>query len=1212
MASSSRTFKRNASAVSTRQLPPPAKVGRVYTPVAEDDDPMFDAPRIELEEFIPAPLPSSSQSSTLPLQTIAPTSPLSRKSRRKGRQKASSQQASTQAIEEEREDKTQARPAHQERQNQAKREQRAQPDYRAQQVAKRAASDEASNSDIAEAWIEETSQWLCLMRRLHQLLAAPASPSSAKTTLRAIHDVVASYEHLEPLVPEVWDLLSERTAVFLLQSAKGLTKSELEKAVKDGILDLSDADDLRPFSGQLFYICVAVPQESATLATPLLSYIITHPADTPWTIVQLLRLDLDLSLICAAITSTLSPHGHAEAVNMFFDWLRASDHYLDFLQRPRLPYQDNLVYAGESHNCRPGIRHLDDVEAQLPTRLGNCLQALEESHTWQCYQIVDLDLPNSSGLRTDRIASDMEALLVSLHRVQSLNSSPGGYIRRYKPEEAVVALQAALVSPHPTLYGQDPFALTDKVIAMLQDEMGWLQRAGLPCISASAYDSAVRNFVHVLRTKSGFVPYIRIMKDIPQEDFQGQNHAAWQAESGRGIQTFCLVQCNLNPRIPLTGDLSTIIIAECLGSSIDFWRFILKHPYYWLHLVWLSRLLGIVRPVLLSSWSNAVFTMLTSGALRSVWGWLTLPIRTSLRSGITPEDILYHLPPATPHWYPLSTDGSYLQSVGNLFIVPYNEDAAALALLIPNFHSGVCKYEPALAYLAEKIIHLVGMIEHVALALVEDLTVQGVIPNRSDPNLAWEYFESLRQAIEVKLATTDVRTQLENTKQQYSCLARTSRKLRTLKTDYSNTVAAPDTVAAPYIIPGITESTPRGAPRVAQYHIIMELARSLMKGGMNPDPYHLIPFQFREDIFGSACMEWFMSREENIRYSAAARAYGGSLKAHENSLAGQQRFAADTAAHSRGGFAATEVLRAKRKEREDSREKLRKIAEVISEPLRVRKGQKPNGNHSTVDDNPYGLCPHCGAWILGIDQNCYHKCEPNSSPVKLTEDNIPSLIRLLYVHDIYNNEELASYLPSLTDLRLRRLPTQEIMDRSGNMDVLLTTFPGADVSRVESWPSIYVRADDVDEDIEFTLAVDSILPMLSTCPSDFVPINSKQRGAPWGSCRAPPDEWIGKHLLRCDFGTLALVNPPLQHHYDHACSQTAQRENAERQEKQCLGLKYSQNKSAGGPRDCGTQQATPITSLLQLPSEYLRRYWFHKRIFPIMAKKAKKGKGKAQ
>ncbi|KAJ7477044.1 hypothetical protein B0H11DRAFT_2234996 [Mycena galericulata] len=978
MASSSRTFKRNASAVSTRQLPPPAKIGRVYTPVAEDDDPMFDTPRIELEEFILAPLPSSSQSSTLPLQTIAPTSPLSRKSRRKGRQKASSQQASTQAIEEEREDKTQAgpsvksktasnlnfqrliiscthfiqRPAHQERQNQAKREQRAQPDYRAQQVAKRAASDEASNSDIAEAWIEETSQWLCLMRRLHQLLAAPASPSSAKTTLRAIHDVVASYEHLEPLVPEVWDLLSERTAVFLLQSAKGLTKSELEKAVKDGILDLSDADDLRPFSGQLFYIRVAVPQESATLATPLLSYIITHPADTPWTIVQLLRLDLDLSLICAAITSTLSPHGHAEAVNMFFDWLRASDHYLDFLQRPRLPYQDNLVYAGESHNCRPGIRHLDDVEAQLPTRLGNCLQALEESHTWQCYQIVDLDLPNSSGLRTDRIASDMEALLVSL----PLSSSPS----------------------HPPL------------------------------------------------------------------------------------------------------------------------------------------------------------------------------------------------------------------SVGNLFIVPYNEDAAALALLIPNFHSGVCKYEPALAYLAEKIIHLVGMIEHVALALVEDLRVQGVIPNRSDPNLAWEYFESLRQAIEVKLATTDVRTQLENTKQQYSCLARTSRKLRTLKTDYSNTVAAPDTVAAPYIIPGITESTPRGAPRVAQYHIIMELARSLMKGGMNPDPYHLIPFQFREDIFGSACMEWFMSREENIRYSAAARAYGGSLKAHENSLAGQQRFAADTAAHSRGGFAATEVLRAKRKEREDSREKLRKIAEVISEPLRVRKGQKPNGNHSTVDDNRYGLCPHCGAWILGIDQNCYHKCEPNSSPVKLTEDNIPSLIRLLYVHDIYNNEELASYLPSLTDLRLRRLPTQEIMDRSGNMDVLLTTFPGADVSRVESWPSIYVRADDVDEDMEFTLAVDSILPMLSTCPSDFVPINSKQRGAPWGSCRAPPDEWIGKHLLRCDFGTLALVNPPLQHHYDHACSQTAQRENAERQEKQRLGLKYSQNKSAGGPRDCGTQQATPITSLLQLPSEYLR------------------------
>ncbi|KAJ7468397.1 hypothetical protein B0H11DRAFT_2238832 [Mycena galericulata] len=331
-------------------------------------------------------------------------------------------------------------------------------------------------------------------------------------------------------------------------------------------------------------------------------------------------------------------------------------------------------------------------------------------------------------------------------------------------------------------------------------------------------------------------------------------------------------------------------------------------------------------------------------------------------------------------------------------------------------------------------------------------------------------------------------------------------------------------------------------------------------------------------MFGEQYKTWLLSRDEGIRSSCASRVYGNSQEAYDNAIAGQQRLAEDHNARSLGGFATTAVLQARRKEREAFEEKIKVIIDGVLDPYRQRKNQKLNGNHSTVDEFRWGRCGDCNTLVLGKDTNCYHECAKNSPGRKLSEDLFPTLIRIMYTHDVFNDPVLSSLIPTFSHFGLQRVAVQDVLERPGNMGVLLKT----------------------------------ILPMLSTCPSDFVPTNSKQRGAPWGSCRAPPDEWIGKHLLRCDFGTLALVNPPLQHHYDHACSQTPQREDAERQEKQRLGLKYSQNKSAGGPHDCGTQRVIRVKSLLQLPSEYLRRYWFHKRIFPIIAKKAKKGKGKAQ
>jgi hypothetical protein len=100
-------------------------------------------------------------------------------------------------------------------------------------------------------------------------------------------------------------------------------------------------------------------------------------------------------------------------------------------------------------------------------------------------------------------------------------------------------------------------------------------------------------------------------------------------------------------------------------------------------------------------------------------------------------------------------------------------------------------------------------------------------------------------------------------------------------------------------------------------------------------------------------------------------------------------------------------------------------------------------------------------------------------------------------------------------------------------------------------------------------------------------------------------------LLRCDFGTLALIKPRKKSFYDHACGRSKRLEDAQ---KAALapGIKYSVARGAKGTRDCQTQQVLSITTLLQLPPDYLRRYWYELRLFDGKGKGKGAMKGKAE
>ncbi|KAJ6525761.1 hypothetical protein B0H19DRAFT_1339701 [Mycena capillaripes] len=178
----------------------------------------------------------------------------------------------------------------------------------------------------------------------------------------------------------------------------------------------------------------------------------------------------------------------------------------------------------------------------------------------------------------------------------------------------------------------------------------------------------------------------------------------------------------------------------------------------------------------------------------------------------------------------------------------------------------------------------VTVIEKVALWQVEEFRREGRVPSLTDAQQIWGYFTYLYSAIETRLATRTIRSVLDTFKAE---LARAS------------------------------------SPRLEQYERIITLARTLERGGFQPDPYHLVPRQFRDDMYSPGYQEWLLSRTAGIRLSNSSRAYGNTQTAYENEVASHVRLSNDKGALSRGGLAGTATLRAKRAEREQHRGLLR-------------------------------------------------------------------------------------------------------------------------------------------------------------------------------------------------------------------------------------------------------------------------------------------------
>ncbi|KAJ6499900.1 hypothetical protein C8R47DRAFT_267501 [Mycena vitilis] len=1093
-----------------------------------------------------------------------------------------------------------ARKTHQLKNLDKRREARADPATRAAAQQTKKAAVVALDEPLAKEWSQDIHALADRTHGFWEIVTQFPAPSSP-TMLRRLFEFNSIQDHVELLASNdpfwtIFNNLETSTITFLCALARGLREQDIQEALDAGVLRLSPPDDEAPVIGSITYIRVATNDTPLDAARACL---VASPADAPWTVLRLLELGMTLADAELCVSEILTPLGHNGAVAPLFDRLK------DGLAKVPIAKQWTWSYAGTSSKKQPAGRHKADVRKALsntlPSRFGGFLR-VNPTYQWDCYEITTFHLPHSPGIRSDPVAGTVERFVIGLQGGRGLNSAIGGFYRPFLPDDPLAVIIQGISSSFPApLYGTQSTPISQQVERFYEDERAFVFHSGKTQIHDDAFKSAVSNSAGVLRSNGHSVPYLRLMKDLTVEEFLEGGKSVWERNAGPGPQLFRHLQCLFEPSLRHGGDLQQAEIALHLGASVDFWRLVTGTPDYWLHCRWMQRLLEQVKPIVLSTWSNGVLAAIALGSLSLVSGGIPLSIDFEVQAGTTPFQLAQYLPPAhgNRNWYPELEDDAYLDAIGGLFITKYGP-TAILTLLIPNLHPGVSKYRPRESHLVEAIVVAVSAIERIALGHVKRMHEDGLDPDWADEQHLRQYYTRLRDAVEQEATGRGLRSYLDAVKMQYRARTGISRHLER-RLNPSSVTASRATSTAPYVIPGITHTSPLGAARQEQLDRIRAYVSSLADSGFPQQAYKIIPFHLRDDIHTEGFSTWLLSRPPNIRVSCSSRVWGNSEAAHRAALDNQAKFGANKAAHSAGGKATAKIREAEKAVLDVPSTKLRRVlkecADLIKNPPLARRVH-PVGSLATASTWRFAFCSTCDEFVVANDNNTTHRCE-GGIIVPVKDAYMPNLERITFPHDILNHPDLAALVSHHGDI-LKPIQIQEIFRRPGNLEKAKAMFSKTDFAALTG--AIHVAPASAhpydDNELHLAMALDVAVSALclSQCPQRLWPTTATNRSKAWGGST---DTWLDgkRHVVTCEWGHFEILTEwpsSLGPYFDHSCVGTI----SKRPFAPNTNTRVSGTRVKGGDRDCGTQQSHPIRTVYDLPPEHMRRLIYTHLIAP--------------
>ncbi|KAJ7062936.1 hypothetical protein C8F01DRAFT_108687 [Mycena amicta] len=791
----------------------------------------------------------------------------------------------------------------------------------------------------------------------------------------------------------------------------------------------------------------------------IISYLAASPENTPHAVMQLLLTGTQPQDVVGLCRNAISSLGLEAALDVFAKDALHGQLTQDLVALAPLTGPSSLVYLGLTTKV-PGKRAANDLDVGASVRFVNFCKASPHL-TVTTYHIPDLDIPLTTQYeqRTDPLISERERILCALAGEVALNSASGGFLPIHQPSAQLQSLRDLVLQ---SLSNDRPLGVERKpeieqaALALLEDEYQALPKWQTSQISKDYFDYVKQCGLGTMRFNKGRLVRLNIMKDPTEEALRGDVPGYFDAAVGSGPREDRSVRQHLNAQIPDHGDLDAPTIARYVGPFIDFWRLVLLHLLYWLHVLWLLRFLHLLQPIIVHTQSNILGKLFASGLLAE--SDLAPP---EFFNGRTSPGLLQIRPQMTP---PRFTEDEFSEYTGTIHLVPYGP-GAKLTLHVAGAHYGSLKYEPQLASTRWLVLFLVALVVEV-LSRVVSLHLDGV-----DPEFDWEdevrvrgLLMDIKEDADRRLEVAGVKAALEGAKAQarerefvvnfLRCLAR-SRATH----EYWTSQPVPRGDLGPRPRAKVFKVKPSGDQRHAQLEELEEHAERLVSYGLWPDPHHLESYGRR--IGSKEFRLWFLALADGTDAVYSANAEGKTAEAAENS----RRTREDIALHR-----VTEQVK-----ESDEPKRLRHFENAVDAAADMTECEFDTWETSSR----YGVCSKCGKMLAADSNHIQHDCVDGEA--KLDLKTCPTLERFLYPHD---GEEFFSLLgpSSLQRLKLTSFTVREIFAMEGQLEALEKALPNSNDSTAilngsQTYPDAIVYArHPLDSPLRLLMmAVDVIL-----------------------------------------------------------------------------------------------------------------------------------------
>ncbi|KAJ6574704.1 hypothetical protein B0H19DRAFT_1254374 [Mycena capillaripes] len=750
-------------------------------------------------------------------------------------------------------------------------------------VAQRQESGRA-RSEMISTWLKENVVHLARRTQALQRAAASFAHATDPEVVQAVGRAFTTHMMQTPIPPEVVDEFSTRTLALLADIARDPTGWNPQPHLKNGTIVVSDPDGPAPVSAVANYIRRIHVGEMAIEA--LCQYAITHPADIPHSIINLLLLGETPASIVASLRPAMIEYGLEQAVDVLSNELGG---ILPLLRTSKPTAETALPYAGITHAVSCGKRGWDDLNGNADVRIVNFLQSGDEPLSFTTYHIVDLDSPIDSPLdiRTSPGISQKERIVRAVLGAAAMNSADGGVLPFFLPSAELLLLRdnaRASAPADPAPLGEDrDLQLEMQLRELIDDEVRSVEPLHPVRIVPKALEAVKDKVASVLRLCQGNVVYLEVTKDIPLEGILAKCGGYWSETVGRGPQEDRHLRRCFHPEIPATGDLALPTIARYIGPYLDFWRVTLLHMLYWLHVLWLSRLLAHIKPLVIRTQSNPVAAMVRSGDLITCWDLLSDDESQLFIGGTTPiglHDRLRHKP------YPQYRGGIFNDSLGRITVVQTGSDRAQLSLHITSADAGRIKYDPVLARCRWEVDFLVGIVTKTVIQLTTSALRERRQLERNHEAEMRRFLGNVKGEAEKILQGAGV--------SQALAIAKNAARRAELTATFLRAMASSKRAHERWLEEGGNAQSRRGGiiaavgeeARERQLEEILCQARLLDSFGLPPDPDHL--GSFRYPILSTSFPAFIRGLEDGTDIVFASNALGRTEAGAKAAEANQQ------------------------------------------------------------------------------------------------------------------------------------------------------------------------------------------------------------------------------------------------------------------------------------------------------------------------------------